>query len=97
LFEIWFEQLNLHYSISNDSETKTVFKKCNTHLESISVDEFIQFSEKIHEKFPEITTGDLYDIWCEFYEDVAGPNGTDEGTFCYIVLVSKCMFRYVPS
>jgi hypothetical protein len=30
----------------------------------------------------------------EFNKDIAAPSGTDEGTFCYIVLVSRYMFRY---
>jgi hypothetical protein len=33
----------------------------------------------------------------EFNTDVKGPSENDEGTLCYIVLVSKCMFCYEPS
>lgn len=67
MIEIWCERLDLTYSIVKDSETETVFKIWNIRLEkNISVDEFIKSAEKVHEKFPEITTGDMDDIWCEY-------------------------------
>jgi hypothetical protein len=68
MIEIWFEQQNISYSISKESENEYVFKIRNTHFENISAAEFIKFSENMHKKFLEITMNDLVDIWCEHKE-----------------------------
>lgn len=32
----------------------------------------------------------------EFSNSISAPTGNDEGTTCYIVLLSKCILRYDP-
>jgi hypothetical protein len=45
---------------------------------------------------PQITSGVKSNIilHVDFNKSISGPNGTDEGTFCYVVVVSKCMLCY---
>ena len=30
----------------------------------------------------------------EFNEDISPSSGTDRGTYCYVIIISKCMLRY---
>jgi hypothetical protein len=33
----------------------------------------------------------------DFNKPISAPSGTDEGTFCYIIILSKCMIHYEPT